>query len=122
MGRTLLAVLLGAVVHFLWGWASHMFIGWYEPVMANVPNEAAFMSGLGSMTAKEKVYMFPAHPAEGSSAEDMKAYQEKVAGGASGVVMVSVGGMEPMGPQQMANGFLLEVISTVMVVFILVVT
>jgi hypothetical protein len=122
MGRTLLAVLLGAVIHFLWGWASWDFIGWHQPTVDNVPNEQAFMSGLGSASAEEKVYFFPPVPGPDASEEMRKAYMTKVKDKPHGLVMVNHGGIEAMSPQQFGNGFLIELISTVMVVFVLVVT
>ena len=122
MTRTLYAVLLGAVIHFLWGWASWAYIGWHKPTIDPIPNEAAFMSGLGSAAGNEKVYFFPGKPDEGATQEMRDKYTKQVTTGSYGLVMVNHAGMEPEGAQQMGNGFLLELISTVMLVFVLVLT
>jgi hypothetical protein len=122
MGRTLLAVLLGAVIHFAWGYVSHVQLDWHERTTGNVPNETGLVSALGAAASEEKVYMFPPHPDKSATEAMLKEYQAKVKDGTSGLVMVNHGGIEPWSPQQFGNAFLLELVATVMVVFVLVVT
>src|SRR5262245_44397754 len=111
MARTLLAVLLGAVVHFFWGFLSWGVLELHKPTMGFLKNEDAVVSAISSGALEEKAYPFPGSP-DGMTEKVKEKYKQ----GPIGWVFYNPTGMDPMSPQIMLNGFLLDVISTVMIV------
>jgi hypothetical protein len=117
MARTLLAVLLGAAVHFFWGFLSWEILDLHKPSMGFLKNEETVVATISSGASEEKAYPFPGSP-DGMTEKVKEKYRQ----GPIGWVFYNPTGMDPMSPQIMLNGFLLDVISTVMIVFVLIAT
>ena len=56
MGKVILAAVLGAVVLFIWGFASWMFIPWHNATMQPMPDEQATFDLLSKLPEGKGVY------------------------------------------------------------------
>ena len=104
MGRILIAGLLGAVVLFVWGFVSWMFVGWHEATLSKLPDETVVLTYLREQVPEPGVYVFPYMPEDMSDDAAVAANEALHKQGPVGLLSVGPGG-DAMPPTMMATGF-----------------
>lgn len=91
--RVLVAAVVGGVLLFVWGFVAHMLLPFSEKAMKPVPNEAAIIEAVRANVTENGVYYIPYLNYMKASAEDQRAYAEKIANGPSGLLVLRTGGV-----------------------------
>jgi hypothetical protein len=121
MVRIVLAAILGGFLMFVWGAASHMLLPFERDAMKPIPNEAAVMSSLGGNLVEPGMYFFPWTDMSGKATpEQQAAWQARIAGGPSGLVIYRPSGGESMSPRQLVTEFVSNVLAALFGAFLLV--
>ncbi len=118
MGRILLATLLGAVVLFAWGMAAWMVLGLHDSSIHKIPDESAVATHLQQQGLRTGVYIYPGMPTradaqapgfdrEKAEAEFMQRHEQ----GPIFTVFFKSEGQKVMGPNTMAGGWAINLIT-----------
>ncbi len=85
MLRILLAALVGGILEFAWGAASHMALGLFDDSFARVPNEADLLDELKD--TPPGTYMFPWLDHATADEAAMKSWEEQAQATGSGILV-----------------------------------
>jgi hypothetical protein len=114
MVRRVLAVLLAAVVLFVYQFSSWMFLGLHDGTLAAIPDEAAVAELLKSKNLQTMVYVYPwMQQADGQLDEAGMARHRQ---GPVFSIFYQAHGGEPMSPQVMGIGFGINVVAALIAV------
>ena len=91
--RVIIAAVVGGVLLFLWGFVAHMLLPFSEKAMKPIPNEAAVIEAVRGNVTENGVYFIPYLNYMKASAEEQKAYADKIANGPSGLLVLRTGGV-----------------------------
>jgi hypothetical protein len=105
MKQIFIAGLVGGVILYFWGFLAWVVIPLHTPAIHTIANEDAVVSSMNAGMSKKGVYMFPAQPPKGNTAET-EVWTKKMEKGPTGMVVYDPGGMAPMMPVQMVVGFI----------------
>lgn len=110
MLRVLIASVIGAVLLFVWGFASWMLLDWRSDFMIGLPNDTAVMPVLKENLPKSGMYMFPAMPADWRDKEAMELFEQQHAVGPVGMIIYESEGSKAMPPSAYATGMTINFI------------
>lgn len=104
--RILLAGVLGGLAMFLWSSIAHMALGLGSVGIKDIPNEQAILSSMKANLPQSGFYFFPGlGVAPGASRTEknaaMNVYQQKVAGGPSGILVYHSSGQRAISAGQL---------------------
>ena len=121
MVRIVLAAILGGLLMFVWSAFAHMVLPFERAALKPIPNEPAVLSALGGNLVEPGMYFFPwidtgAQP----SADQQRAWQQKLASGPSGLLVYKPAGGEAMSPRQLVTEFLSNALAALFGALILV--
>ena len=121
MVRIVLAAVVGGLLMFVWGAFAHVVLPFERAALKPIPNEAPMLSALAGDLAEPGMYAFPWIDMSGkASPEQQQAWQQKLAGGPSGLLVYRPHGGEAMSPRQLVTEFVSNVLAALFGVFILV--
>jgi hypothetical protein len=108
--RIVLAGVLGGLALFVWLSAAHMALGLGNKGMKDLPNEQAVMGTMHDNLPQSGFYFFPSlRVAKDASREQqnaaMKAYEQKIAAGPSGILIYHPSGVKGLSAGQLLTEF-----------------
>ena len=120
-GRTLLGALAAAVVMFLWGFVSHMFLGLGDFGVKEIPNEAAVLAAINSNVQGQGFYYYPGmgKPQNEVTEADQKLWEEKYRAGGHGVLIYTPAGKAFSFPAALGTQFLTALVASLVAAFLL---
>jgi len=96
MVRILIAGVLGGIVIFFWGFASHMLLSLGDMGMQPVPQEARLAAAMKADVPEPGLYFVPGRDmSKKQSTEEMQAHMDKVAKGPYGFMVIYPTGRDP---------------------------
>jgi hypothetical protein len=117
------AVILGAIAVFVWNAISWTVLPWHNATMHTLPNEQVVMDMLSDTGIPSGVYYFPGMPEDQggqlSSEEMTQQWLERHRRGPLGLLFYHSSGMEPMQMSTFVVGFIIMLISALLVAFLL---
>jgi hypothetical protein len=122
--KILLTGILGGIVMFIWTSIAHMALPLGEAGIKEIPNEQAVLGAMqSSIGEKSGFYFFPGPGLSPSATrqekrEAMKAVAEKMASGASGILIYHFARPFALG-KSLGFEFVTEVVESILVVFLL---
>ncbi len=119
MTRILLAAVLGGIVSFVWGFASHVILGLGQEAFSGLPNSDAVIASLEGQP--EGTYMFPwVEPEVLNDPESAEAvaFTESYLAGPTGMVIYQPTGEDLMGPKKMGTEFGVGVLICALMAFV----
>ena len=120
MGRRLLAAIAGGIVVFFWSALSHMALGLGMAGIRSIPNEERMAQAIRGVITEPGLYRFPGFdPSRKMTPEEERAWKERYRRGPSGILVVQLGGREPMEPTQFVIELLGDVLAAGVAAFIL---
>jgi hypothetical protein len=112
MVRIVLAAILGGLLMFVWGAASHVVLPFEREALKRMPDEATVLSTLGRDLVAPGMYFFPWTDMSGKATpEQQKAWQQQIASGPSGLLIYKPNGGESMSPRQLVSEFISNVLA-----------
>lgn len=110
MKRTIIAVLAGAIAHFIWIMLSWIVIPVHTPSIKEMPQEDAVINVLRSTLNERGVYYFPWLSMENHNKPGaMDEWTQKYRSGPTGILVYDPAGNEPFSPGWMFLSFLFDV-------------
>lgn len=115
--KVILAGVLGGVAMFVWSSFAHMALPLGEAGISQITsNEEALLSSMRATLGENSgLYMFPAMGAD----RDMNAYERKLAGNPSGLLIYRPPGEKAMTPGQLVIEFLKETVAALIAAMLL---
>jgi hypothetical protein len=111
--RIVIAGLLGGFAMFIWASIAHVATPLASMGLARMPNEAATIAVLqADLGTKPGLYFFPAIQGQASDAKAMRAQEERMKTGPSGLLAYQPPGTPGITPRQLITEFLLEVVES----------
>jgi len=118
MKKSIIGVVLGAAVFFVWGMVYWMFIPIMNSTIDKLPEERLIMDTLKVTVDKPGLYMFPSlETSEGRMEE--KAWAKLYEAGPTGFLVFHPGGKAPMSSGQMIVALLIALLASGFTLFIL---
>lgn len=111
MVRVVLAAIVGGLLMFVWGAVSHMVLPFERDALKPLPNEAAFVAGVGNDVAQPGMYYFPWLDTAKATPAQQEAWKQRVASGPSGLMIYRPSGGEAMSPRQLVTEFASNVLA-----------
>jgi len=104
-GRAIAAAIVGGIVMFGWGAASHMILPIGDMGLKSLPNEEGLVTTLKSNVTERGFYLFPGMGHGEVTEEEMKAWEEKYQQGPRGVLVFDPTGDAAMSPAMLGTEF-----------------
>ena len=114
MARIFLAGLAGAVVYYIWVMMAWMVVPLHTPTIAGLPDEDAVTELLQSQQLETGVYVRPWLDEADMSEADSPGMNKHRQGPLFSIFYQRQGG-EPMGPQILAGGFVIDLLAALIV-------
>ncbi len=112
MSRVLVGGIVGGIVAFGWGAASHMFLGIHDQDFRQVENESKLVDAVRDSVKEPGIYYFPwMDPADHGDEAKEKAFTEKYRAGPNGILVRGRDGEDPMSPRELALEFASSVVA-----------
>jgi len=109
--RTLIAGVLGGFAMFIWASIAHVATPLASMGLREMPNEAATLAVLQvNLGTKPGLYFFPALQGKVGDAQAMRAQEDKLKTGPSGLLAYEPPGTASLTPRQLITEFLLEIV------------
>jgi len=128
-GRTLLAGVLGGIAMFVWASIAHLLLPISGAGIQEIPgNEPALLAQVyATLGETSGFYLFPSvgpHPGASSAERNaaLQSYDAKLAVNPSGLLIYHPPGQKSLTPAQMISEFLVELLESLLLVFLLVQT
>jgi hypothetical protein len=102
IGRVILGGIVGGIVMFVWGAASHMLLPLGEAGLKAIPNEDVVVAAISGNVTERAFYLFPSVD-QSASPEQLGAWTEKYKKGPIGVLVYNPQGTDPMSPLQLGT-------------------
>jgi len=124
MMKIVLAAVLGGIVVFLWGFASHAVLPLGTAGIQDLPNEDAVTGTLRVAVREPGLYFFPGMPMSPGMTKSQKAaaeklWSERLRRGPSGLLVYTPGGKEPMSLAQLGAELLSDVLGAMVAAILL---
>jgi hypothetical protein len=119
MKKTIFASLAGGLILFVWSFLAWVVLPLHQSSIKTIPNEDAVMSMLQQSLTTKSVYIFPANPGMKADPAVMAAWEQKMKQGPTGMLMYNPAGEDPMMPNQMIFGFILDVFAAMLAAWFL---
>lgn len=119
MKKTLIAGIAGGVILFIWSFLAWVILPLHEPTLHKLPNEDAVIAALQSNATAKGIYLFPRSPGMSADKPTMDAWEQKLKRGPTGMLIYDTAGTDPFMTSQMASGFLLDILSALVVAWFL---
>ncbi len=118
MKRILLAAILGGLIIFVWGAASHRFFSVGEMSLLTIPNENAVLETLKTNVPDAGIYFFPGEGMHGASDAEKAAWEETYRTGPTGLLVYRPVGGDPMQPSLLINEVLSNILCALLAAFV----
>ncbi len=119
MKKIIIGGLVGGIILFVWSFLAWVVLPLHTPSMHKIPNEDAVMSMLKQSLPDKAVYLFPHGPGMTPDQSAQNAWAEKMKQGPTGMIIFNPNGTDPMMPGQMLVGFVLDLLSALLVAWLL---
>ncbi len=96
MKKTLIGVILGTVVYFIWGALAWTVLPYHDKTMKPLPEEQLISDTLKTVVAEPGLYFFPNHKSAHGGTADRAAWEERFKKGPVGMLIYSPEGKSPM--------------------------
>lgn len=115
MTRVILSGFVAGLVVFIWGFVSHVLLPLGQTGIQSLPNEESVLPVMRENIARPGFYFFPGMeetPGAGreQQAASMKAWEERLRRGPSGILVYQPGGSRPMSPRQLGTEALTNIL------------
>ncbi len=124
--RHLLAALVGTVVVFMWGFGAWAAIGIWDFAFLKSTNEVAVLESMGTHLPDTGAYFVPAMPegygvatTDPDTLAEHAAFEERFKSGPIALVLFRKNGMAIMDPMELAKGFGIEFVASVLLACVL---
>jgi hypothetical protein len=120
MIRSLVAVVLGALLAFAWAFGGCMLMPWHGAGMRPVPEEEPLRKSLKEQLPESAVYMMPNPPTDYvGSPEAAAAWEEKLRQGPAMILFYQRDGIDGMNPLILVYGIAFNGIAAIIAVWLL---
>ena len=119
MKKILLGGIAGGFVLFIWSFLAWVVLPVHTPTMHSVQNEDQLASMLKSSLPSKGVYLLHNAPGMNSTKEAQDAYAAKVRMGPNAMIIYDPAGMEPLMTSQFFVGILIDILSALVVCWLL---
>lgn len=120
MKRVALAGLLGGLVVFMWGAISWMALPFHSASIHSITDRKETMAALQAKLPGPGVYHFPGFPDQGEGETDFMAWSEPFIDGPHiSMLVYNDKGYQPFAPSQFARGLIQNILSAVLVAYLL---
>jgi hypothetical protein len=118
--RIIIAAIVGGIVMFVWGAASHMLTPIGEMGLKTTPNEAPIVSALQSNLNEPGFYFIPGMDMHKEvSAEEQAAWTARYEKGPNAIVIYQPTGETPMSPKQLGTEFISNILAALVVALLM---
>ena len=118
--RTLIAGVLGGFAMFIWASIAHIATPLASVGLGQMPNEAATLAVLQvNLGTRPGLYFFPALQGKAGDAQAMRAQEDKIKTGPSGLLAYQPPGTGGLTPRQLITEFLLEIVECLLMAIVL---
>jgi hypothetical protein len=118
--RTFVAGVLGGFAMFIWASIAHVATPLASMGLGHMPNEAATMAVLQvNLGTKPGLYFFPALQGRAGDARAMRAQEDALKTGPSGLLAYEPPGTPGLTPRQLITEFLLEIVEALLMAIVL---
>ena len=109
--RIIIAAIVGGIIVFVWSAVAHIFTPLGTMGIKSLPDEARIVGTFSGVPASG-MYFFPGMDmTRKPTAEEQKAYAEKIRTSPSGLLIITKSGGESMSPRQLGSEFASNVIA-----------
>ena len=119
MKKILIGGLVGGIILFVWSFLAWVILPLHTPTLHGITNEDAVISVLQQSLQSKGVYIFPHNPGMSAGEGAQSAWTDKMKRGPTGLIIYNPDGTDPMMPGQMIVGLILNVLSAVLVAWLL---
>lgn len=119
MKKTLLGGFVGGVILFVWSFLAWVVLPIHSPALREIPNEDAFVSVIKPALPGKGVYQLPHNPGMSADKAAQDAWMEKTKRGPGGLIIYDPAGSDPMMTGQMIVGLLIDILSALIVAWLL---
>src|SRR6185436_8714773 len=119
MKKTLLGGLVGGIILFVWSFLAWVVLPLHTSTLHTIPNEDAVVAALKPALPEKGVYPLRANPGMSADKATQEAWLAKVSQGPTGLMIYNPGGVDPMMAGQMGVGVLLDILSALVVSWLL---
>jgi hypothetical protein len=119
MKKTLLGGLVGGVILFVWSFLAWTVLPLHTSSLREIPNEEAVVSALKPALPSRGVYMLRHNPGMGAEKAAQDAWIEKIKQGPTGLIFYDPNGSDPMMVGQMVTGLIIDILSALVVAWLL---
>jgi hypothetical protein len=119
MKKTLLGGIVGGIILFVWSFMAWVILPLHTSTMREIPNEDAVVAALKATLPTRGVYMLRHNPGMSADKAAQDAWLQKVAQGPNGMIIYDPAGAEPMMAGQMVGGLLIDILSALIVAWLL---
>jgi len=119
MKKTLLGGLVGGIILFVWSFLAWVILPLHTSTLHPIPNEDAVVSALQPALPAKGVYPLRSNPGMSADKATQDAWLAKMAQGPTGLIIYDPGGVDPMMTGQMSMGLLIDILSALVVSWLL---
>jgi hypothetical protein len=120
MNRVLLAGLVGGIVMFIWSSISHTVLPLGEAGIRSLPQEEPVLAAMREAVSEPGFYFFPGMDMSSEpSADEQRAWEERIRQGPAGLIVIDPDGHEPMPPSTLFIELISNIIAATLAAFIL---
>ena len=119
MKKTLLGGIAGGIILFVWSFLAWIVLPLHTPTMHEIPNGDAVISTLKPLLPMKGLYLLRHNPGMSADRAAQDAWTEKVKQGPNGLILYDPAGTDPMMTSQMVVGLILDILSALVVAWLL---
>ena len=119
MKKIILGGLIGGIILFIWSFLAWVLLPLHTPTLHGITNEDAVISALQQSLPDKAVYLFPHSPGMNADQAAQNAWADKMKRGPTGLIVYNPAGSDPMMPGQMVVGLILNILSAMLVAWLL---
>ena len=110
---------MGGIILFVWSFLAWVVLPLHTSTLHPIPNEDAVVSALQPALPAKGVYPLRANPGMSADKATQEAWLAKMAQGPTGLIIYDPGGVDPMMAGQMGIGFVIDILSALVVSWLL---
>jgi hypothetical protein len=119
MKKTLLGGLVGGIILFVWSFLAWVVLPLHTTTLHPIANEDAVVAALKPALPAKGVYPLRANPGMGADKATQDAWMAKMSQGPTGLIVYNPAGVDPMMAGQMGTGIVLDILSALVVSWLL---
>ncbi len=124
MKNIIIGGVVGGIILFFWGWMAWAVLPLHKASLRPIENEERVVEVLSTNLGVRGVYIYPGMPVEGDvSAEEQHSAREewtkKFQHGPIGMIIYDPRGSDPLMASQMMSGFVIDLVSALLAVWLL---